>query len=185
MSGIKTFSNETSERYALALFELVNENSEVDAVEASIIFLLETFKKNPEFQSFLKNPTYQQEAQSKIFIEISKILKLNKTLQNFLQLIISKRRIYFLDKILEKFVKLNLKRKGNIEALLISSKDLSQDERNNINQEISKAIKSNINFTYKTDKSLISGVKIQLGSLLIDTSVSNKLKRIKQTMIEN
>ena len=185
MSGIKTFSNETSERYALALFELVNENSEVEAVETSIIFLLETFKKNPEFQSFLKNPTYQQEAQSKIFIEISKILKLNKTLQNFLQLIISKRRIYFLDKILEKFVKLNLKRKGNIEALLISSKDLSQDERNNINQEISKAIKSNINFTYKTDKSLISGVKIQLGSLLIDTSVSNKLKRIKQTMIEN
>ena len=185
MSGIKTFSNETSERYALALFELVNENSEVDAVEASIIFLLETFKKNPEFQSFLKNPTYQQEAQSKIFIEISKILKLNKTLQNFLQLIISKRRIYFLDKILEKFVKLNLKRKGNIEALLISSKDLSQDERNNINQEISKAIKSNINFTYNTDKSLISGVKIQLGSLLIDTSVSNKLKRIKQSMIEN
>ena len=185
MSGIKTFSNETSERYALALFELVNENSEVDAVEASIIFLLETFKKNPEFQSFLKNPTYQQEAQSKIFIEISKILKLNKTLQNFLQLIISKRRIYFLDKILEKFVKLNLKRKGNIEALLISSKDLSQDERNNINEEISKAIKSNINFTYKTDKSLISGVKIQLGSLLIDTSVSNKLKRIKQTMIES
>jgi len=113
LSGIKTFSNETSERYALALFELVNENSEVEAVETSIIFLLETFKKNLEFQSFLKNPTYQQEAQSKIFIEISKILKLNKTLQNFLQLIISKRRIYFLDKILEKFVKLNLKRKGS------------------------------------------------------------------------
>ena len=185
MSGIKTFSNETSERYALALFELVNENSEVDAVEASIIFLLETFKKNPEFRSFLKNPTYQQEAQSKIFKEISKILKLNQTLHNFLQLIISKRRIYFLDIILEKFVKLNSKRKGNIEALLISSKDISQDERNNINQEISKAIKSNINFTYKTDKSLISGVKIQVGSLLIDTSVSNKLKRIKQTMIES
>ncbi len=185
MSGIKTFSNETSERYALALFELVNENSEVDAVEASIIFLLETFKKNPEFRNFLKNPTYQQEVQSKIFKEISKILKLNKTLHNFLQLIINKRRIYFLDKILEKFVKLNSKRKGNIEALLISSKDPSQDEKNNINQEISKAIKSNINFTYKTDKSLISGVKIQLGSLLIDTSVSNKLKRIKQTMIES
>ena len=46
-------------------------------------------------------------------------------------------------------------------------------------------IKSNVDFTYKTDKSLISGIKIQVGSLLIDTSVSNKLKRIKQSMIEN
>ena len=40
-------------------------------------------------------------------------------------------------------------------------------------------------FTYKVDKSLISGVKIQVGSLLIDTSVSNRLKKIKQSMIEN
>ncbi len=90
-----------------------------------------------------------------------------------------------MDKILEKFIKLSSKRKGKIEAILISSKNLSQDEKNNINNEISKSIKSNIDFTYKIDKNLISGVKIQVGSLLIDTSVSNKLKRIKQSMIEN
>ena len=54
-----------------------------------------------------------------------------------------------------------------------------------ISQEISKAIKSNINFSFKIDKSLISGTKIQVGSLLIDTSVSNKLKRLKQSMIES
>ena len=90
-----------------------------------------------------------------------------------------------MDKILEKFIKLSFKRKGKIEAILISSKNLSQDEKNNINNEISKSIKSNIDFTYKIDTNLISGVKIQVGSLLIDTSVSNKLKRIKQTMIEN
>ena len=69
--------------------------------------------------------------------------------------------------------------------MLISSKKSSEEERNNINQEISKAIKSKLDFTYKTDVSLISGVKIQVGSLLIDTSVSNKLKRIKQLIIEN
>ena len=67
MSGIKTFSNETSERYALALFELANENSELDGIEKNILLLLEICKKNPEFISFLKNPTYQLEAQTKIF----------------------------------------------------------------------------------------------------------------------
>ena len=110
---------------------------------------------------------------------------MNKTVSNFLQLIINKRRIYFLDKILEKFIKLTSEKKGKIDAILISSKELSHDEKNNINIEISKVVKSNIDFTYKIDKSLISGVKIQVGSLLIDTSVSNKLKRIKQSMIEN
>ena len=82
-------------------------------------------------------------------------------------------------------MKLASKRKGKVEALLVSSKNLTKDERNSINEEISKVIKSTVNFSFKTDKDLISGVKIQVGSLLIDTSFSNKLKRIKQSMIEN
>ena len=185
MSGIKTFSNETSERYALALFELGSENSEAEDIEKHILLLLEICKRNLEFSNFLKNPTYQLDVQVKVMTEISKIIGFNKILNNFLQLIVKKRRIYFLDKILEKFIKLSSSRKGKVEAVLTSSKNLSQDEKISINQEISKAIKSSIDFTYKTDKNLISGVKIQVGSLLIDTSVSNKLKRIKQSMIEN
>jgi F-type H+-transporting ATPase subunit delta len=86
---------------------------------------------------------------------------------------------------LEKFIKLSSTKKGKIDALLVSSKELSQDERKKINEEISNSIKSNVDFTYKIDKNLVSGIKIQVGSLLIDTSVSNRLKRIKQSMIEN
>ena len=185
MSGIKTFSNETSERYASALFELASENSEIEDVEKNIILLLKTLNNNVDFKNFLKNPTNKLEIQSKVFSEISKVMGLKKTLSNFLQLIINKRRIYFLDKILEKFIKLSSTRKGKIDALLVSSKELSQDERKKINEEISNSIKSNVDFTYKIDKNLVSGIKIQVGSLLIDTSVSNRLKRIKQSMIEN
>ncbi len=39
-------------------------------------------------------------------------------------------------------------------------------------------------FDYKVDKSLIGGFKIQVGSLLIDTSIKNKLKKINQLMTE-
>ena len=76
------------------------------------------------------------------------------------------------------------KKKGIIEATLISSKALSNDEKNKISDQISKSIRSNVNFSFSIDKSLISGVRIQVGSLMVENSVSNKLKRIKQTMIE-
>ena len=52
MSGVKTFSNETSERYALALYELANENSEIDVIEKNILLLLEIFNQNLEFLNF-------------------------------------------------------------------------------------------------------------------------------------
>ena len=185
MSGVKTFSNETSERYALALFELGEDNSELENLEKNIVNLNEICQKNFEFKNFLKNPTHSIEVQKKLFTEIAKILKFDKTLKNFLQLIIKKRRINFLDKILEKFIMLCSKKKGRINATLISSKDLSQEEKETINSEISKAINGFVDFTYKTDKSLISGIRVQVGSLLIDTSISNKLKRIKQSIIEN
>ena len=107
MSEIKTFSNETSERYALALFELANEKSELENIEKNILFLREICKNNQDFNSFLKNPTNQLELQSKVFAEISKIMKLNKNFSNFIQLIINKRRIFFLEKILDKFIKIS------------------------------------------------------------------------------
>ena len=95
MSGIKTFSNETSERYALALLELANENSEVEDIEKNVFFLLKIFKENSDFQNFLKNPTYQLEVQIKVFKEILKVIKLNKILENFLQFIIKKEEFIF------------------------------------------------------------------------------------------
>jgi F0F1-type ATP synthase delta subunit len=52
LSGVKTFSNETSERYALALFELANENSEVEKIEKQIISLLQICNKNQEFSDY-------------------------------------------------------------------------------------------------------------------------------------
>ena len=44
---------------------------------------------------------------------------------------------------------------------------------------------SNLKFDYKVDKDLIGGLKLQLGSFMIDTSIRNKLKKYEQLMIEN
>ena len=42
-----------------------------------------------------------------------------------------------------------------------------------------------IKFDYKIDQELIGGLKLQLGSFMIDTSIKNKLKKFEQQMIEN
>ena len=44
---------------------------------------------------------------------------------------------------------------------------------------------STIKFEYILDKELIGGLKLQLGSFMIDTSIKNKLKKYEQKMLEN
>ena len=40
-------------------------------------------------------------------------------------------------------------------------------------------------FDYKLDTELMGGLKLQLGSFMIDTSIKNKLKKYEQAMLEN
>jgi F0F1-type ATP synthase, delta subunit (mitochondrial oligomycin sensitivity protein) len=42
-----------------------------------------------------------------------------------------------------------------------------------------------LKFDYKVDKELIGGLKLQLGSFMIDTSIKSKLNKYKQLMLEN
>ena len=108
----------------------------------------------------------------------------SKNLLNFFLLLIEKRRIFFVNKISESFIKLCSKKKGEIKASLISSKELSTTELNEISEDLSKSMGSIVKFDYKVDKNLIGGLKLQLGSFMIDTSIKNKLKKYEQVMLE-
>ena len=77
------------------------------------------------------------------------------------------------------------KKRGEIKASLISSKDLSQSELDRMNKELSETMGYSLIFDYKIDKNLIGGLKLQLGSIMIDTSIKNKLKKYEQTLLEN
>ena len=67
----------------------------------------------------------------------------------------------------------------------VSSKELSTTELDEISKDLSKSMGSTIKFDYKVDKELIGGLKLQLGSFMIDTSIKNKLKKYKLAMLEN
>ena len=72
-----------------------------------------------------------------------------------------------------------------IKASLISSKELSDVELDKISKDLSTSMGSSIIFDYKVDKELIGGLKLQLGSFMIDTSIKNKLKKFEQKMLED
>tara|TARA_X000000368_G_scaffold416624_1_gene410999 strand:+ start:245 stop:802 length:558 start_codon:yes stop_codon:yes gene_type:complete len=185
MSKNKSFSTETSERYSRALFELANENKELDKVESDIKKFQSIFQTNTDIKNFIKNPTLNINTQNKFINLLAENLNFSKNLKNFFLLLILKRRIFFLSKILKSFLKLCSKKRGEIDASLISSKELSSIELDNLNKDLSKSMGHDLKFDYKVDKELIGGLQLQLGSFMIDTSIKNKLKKYEQAMLEN
>ena len=185
MSTEKSFSSETSERYARALYEIGKESNELEKIEVDMKNFKSLFDSNNEIKNFIQNPTHLIDIQNKVLNILSEKLSFSKNLKNFFLLLIKKRRIFFVKKITDSFFKLCLKNRGEIKASLISSKELSSNELENISKELSSSMGSTIKFDYKVDQSLIGGLKLQLGSFMIDTSIKNKLKKYEQRMLEN
>ena len=185
MSTNKSFSTETSERYSRALFEVSRDSDDLNKVENDIKNFKLIYDKNLEVRNFIKDPSQIITEQNKLVNLISDKLNFSKNVQKFLLLLIEKRRIFFVNKIIESFLRLCSQKRGEIKASLISSKELSQNELNDISTDLSKSMGSTLKFDYKVDKELIGGLKLQLGSIMIDTSIKNKLKKYEQAMLEN
>ena len=185
MSTNKSFSSETSERYSRALFEVAKESSELEKIESDIIGLRFILVNSSELKNFIHDPTQSKDSQNNVIKLLADKLNFSKDLKNFMFLLIEKRRIFFLLKIIDIFLKLCSKKRGEVKASLISSKELTNTELESISKELSSSMGSIIKFDYKIDKDLIGGLKLQLGSIMIDTSIKNKLKKYEQKMLEN
>ena len=78
MGTNKSFSTETSERYSRALFEVAEENSELDKIENSLSEFLNLYNSSQELISFIKNPTQSNANQLQAIELISKKFNFGK-----------------------------------------------------------------------------------------------------------
>ena len=184
MSSKSSFSNSTSQSYALALYELAKENSELKQVEDKVKSLKKLLKESPDFREMISSPTIIKEDKKNVLSKIADTNNFSKILKRFLGFVAIKNRLFFLDKIIISFLNLISKAKGELKAKLISSKKLSTEEQTKIQDNFSKNFKSKLKIEYSHDPKLIAGLIIQIGSVMIDTSIKTKMKKLEKIMVE-
>ena len=141
--------------YSKALYELADESKSLSHIEEQASSIINLISKSEDFEQLIKDPTIKIEEQSKIINEISNKFNFSDLFKKFLNFIISKRRLFYLEKILKDFLVICSKMRGEISAKLISAKELNDLEINNIKDELTKNFGSNIKLSYKLDKNLI------------------------------
>ena len=184
MSAKSTFSNSTSKSYAVALYELAKENSELNNAEDGMNGLKKLLNDNSDFKEIISSPTVGKEEKKKVIFEIADQYNFSQTLKNFLGFITIKNRLFFLGRIIDSFLNIASINKSELKAKLVSSKQLSKKELENIQNELSKDFKSPIKIDYIYDPTLIAGLIIQVGSVMVDASIKSKLKQLEKNMVE-
>ena len=185
MSKNKSFSGGITQRYALALFELSNELNKTDEYVSRLSLFMKIYNSDENLKNYIKNPTNTHENQKQVFEKILNAMNMDKIIKNFFFILIIKKRIFFVGEIIEEFLRFVSSKKGEISANLISSKKVDEKTISEIEKEISESVKGTIKLKSKVDESLIGGIVLQIGSLMIDTSIKNKLVNYKKVLMEN
>ncbi len=184
MSSRSTFSNSTSKSYAMALYELSKESSELNKVEDGLRGLKKLLIENSRFKEIILSPTVSKDEKKNVMLAIADQNNFSITLKNFLGFISTKNRLFFLNKVIDSFLNLVSSSKGELKAKIVSSKKLSIEEQKKIQTELSENFKSKLKIDYEYDPNLIAGLIVQVGSVMIDTSIKTKLKKLEKDMLE-
>ena len=184
MSNKNRFSDSSAKSYSQALYELAFEEKNLDDVEKDVMSLLKLISQSENFNSLIKDPTNNQDDQINVINIVFEKFNLNNLLKKFLNFLIVKRRFFYIEKILKDFVIICSKNRGEIFAKLTVAKELNENQINEIKNDLSQNFGSEVKLKYNYDPDLIGGLIMQVESVMIDTSIKNKLQQIENKMIE-
>ena len=115
---------------------------------------------------------------------IGKKIELSKLTSNFIGVIIRKNRVNYLLDIINSFENLIASLRGEKSAIITSATELSDAEVKDIKIKLKEKFDADFIIDLKIDPKLIGGLKIQVGSQMIDSSIKNQLQLLKEKMKE-
>jgi F-type H+-transporting ATPase subunit delta len=169
-------------RYAKALFAVALEESKLDKIVEDLNSIKKLFKQNNEFRAFLSNPLIRNAEQSIVSDELFSG-KVDRLINDFLQLLCRKKRLNQLMEIIKRFDELVLIQRNQLIAGVTSADLMEQSQLDMIKSNLEKMTGKTIILESKTDSGLIGGFKVFVEGVVIDNSIQYQLEKLKEKLI--
>ena len=171
-----------SDRYASALYDLAAEKKLVDPVLEDLSNLKKILKDNRELSLVVKSPLITSIDKLNIFESLLKKINANKLTSTFLKVIEKNKRFSNLASIITQFMNINSQKRGDVLADITSAGELNDDQKNNITNQLKSILGDKLSLSFDVDKSIMGGLIVKVGSKMIDTSLANKINKLKIAM---
>ena len=171
-----------SERYGSALYDLASQKKCIDDILKDFEVVEKTLKESSELTHLVTSPLVNSDEKLKILLKIFSKINLNNLTTTFLKVLDNNKRISHLISIILKFKIINSEKRGDITAEVTSANELSEDEKNNIKNQLKNSLGQKLSLNFEVDKDIIGGLIVKVGSKMIDTSIANKINKLKIAM---
>ena len=171
-----------SDRYALALYELASENNCIDSILKDFNSLHKFILENKDLSLLIHSPLIASNDKLEILLKIINEKSIDSLSVNFLKVISINKRFSKIVSIILQFININAQKRGDILADVTSAEELTNEQQQGIKNQLHTILGKKLSLSYKVDKKIIGGLIIKVGSKMIDTSVANKINKLKIAM---
>lgn len=169
-------------RYAAALFELAEENKQLNAVEESLAKLKSALADSEEFAMLTTSPLVGRIEAVAATKSVADSLGLDPLTSNFLGTIAENRRLTQLGPAIRAFSTIAAQYRGEANAEVASAHPLTDNQVAALKAKLKSLASRDVNIDMNVDPSLLGGLVVRMGSRMIDGSLRTKLNALASAM---
>ena len=184
MSETASISTGIASRYAAAVFELAKDGKALGALEKDVDALDAARSASADLRGMIASPMVSRDDQGRAISAVSAKMGLSTLVANTLSLMATKRRLFVLPNLLTELRNRIATEKGEVTAEVVSATPLTAAQTKTLIATLKKRVGKDVKLKTTVDESLIGGLVVKLGSMMIDTSIRAKLAALKNAMKE-
>ena len=165
--------------YAKAAFDFAVEHQSLDRWQSMLAFTAEVTRDKQIAE--LLTGAVAPEALSKTFIGVCGE-QLDEAGQNLIKVMADNKRLRVLPEVLEQFIELRAALEATVEVEVTSANVLSEEQQAKIAAAMEKRLSRKVKLNCKIDKSVLAGIVIRAGDMVIDGSVRSRLERLADVL---
>jgi F-type H+-transporting ATPase subunit delta len=174
-------SSRVAKRYAKALLSLGMEDAKYQQYGEELAGFSGFFATNKEFREVIANPAFAVEDRKGILNIILNKGSYSNTIKNFLNLLLDKNRINAIQGISSYYESLIDEVAQIARVEVVTPRPLREDARLRLEKALEEMTSKKIRMEIWEDKSLIGGLVVKIGDLVLDGSIKAQLEGLKES----
>ena len=166
--------------YAKAAFQFADEHGALTEWSEMLAFAA-AVSTDEAMNQFLQNPKVTSEQKAEAFEKVCAD-KLNQHGKNFVSLLAQNKRLAALSEIAELYEALKSQKEQSVDVEITSAFPLTDEQAKKLAGSLKQKLGRDVNYTTSIDKSLLGGVLIHAGDMVIDASVRGKLAKLAEKL---